>query len=265
VAIYRFAAAQLGRARWRDWRRRVVGLALLLALVVLASAAGLALLDDRSIPATERAVDGLWNAINLVTTLGDFKNMDAGQRLFMLCVTVLVVVFGAFAIGQLAGILGSDEVLVYRENRHVERHLQNLSGHAVVIGYVGLGRTIADRLQRSGERVVVIDRDEDNAAQASDKGFQVVMGDAGVNDGVMHAARIAHARVLFVTTGDPHRNLTLTLMSHTLNATLDIVVTAENEHWGAMLRRAGATRVVIADHVLAEAMMVPPVTPPAAH
>jgi hypothetical protein len=257
VGVYRFNAAQLGRARLRDWRRRVIGLSAFLALVVLSAAGGLALLDDRQVEPYERLLSGVWNALNLILTLGDFQGLDSRQRLLLVVVMVIVVVLGAFAIGQLAGILSSDEVLTYRENHRMERQMKHLAGHAVVLGYVGLGRAIADRLLAAGRQVVVIDRDDDNAAAASERGLPAVTGDAGVDDGVLRAAHVDSAGVLFVTAGDPHRNLTLTLMSHALNPALQIVVVAESEQWGAMLRRAGATHVVVADHVLAEAMLGP--------
>lgn len=257
MAIYRFSAAQIGKARLRDWRRRVFGLALFLALVVLAAATGLSMLDDPDVPSAQRWLNALWNALNMITTTGDFRQLDSRQRVLMMLVMVIVVVLGASAIGQLTGILSSPEVVTYKENRRMQRELDRLSQHAVVIGYVGLGRAIAERLLQAGQQVVVIDREEDNAAEASGRGFAVVMGDAGIDDGVLLAARIDVARVLYVSSADPHRNLTLTLMSHTLNAGLSIVVTADNERWGEMLRRAGASRVVIADDVLASAMLDP--------
>ena len=101
----------------------------------------------------------------------------------------------------------------------------------------------------------MIDRDDATAAQASDMGFLVVKGDADIDDGVLRSARIDTASALFVTTADEHRNLTLTLMAHTLNPKLRIVVTGADERLGQMLRRAGASEVVIAERLLADAML----------
>jgi len=101
--------------------------------------------------------------------------------------------------------------------------------------------------------VVLIDRDDATAAQASDMGFLVVKGDADIDDGVLRSARIDTASALFVTTADEHRNLTL--MAHTLNPKLSIVVTGADDLLGQMLRRAGASEVVIAERLLADAML----------
>ena len=101
----------------------------------------------------------------------------------------------------------------------------------------------------------MIDRDETKATIAADIGYLVIKGDAGLDDEVLKHARIDTASALFVTTEDANRNLSITLMSHTLNERLRIVVTAENARWGELFRRAGASEVVIAEQLLADAMI----------
>jgi voltage-gated potassium channel Kch len=255
MAVYRFIEPRLGRRRLREWRMRAFRLLAFLALIIALCAIGLALLDNSAEPDAHKLLLGVWNAVNLVTTLGDFTGFDLRQKLFMLGAMLCVMILGAYAIGELTGILSSAEVVAYRENRRMERTLKDLSGHSIVLGFVGAGRMLAAQLREAGHTVVVIDRDPGNAAEASDLGYLAVQGDAGVNDGVLHNARIGTARALFVTTADVHRNLSLTLMAHTLNAKLRIIVTAPDERWGEMLRRAGASEVVIADRVLAQAML----------
>jgi hypothetical protein len=255
VPIYRVIEPRLGRQRIREWWRRLRRILGLLALVIFGCTLGLVLLDDSTAPPLQKLLLGLWNAVNLVTTLGDFSTIDPRQRLFMLGAMMFVMVIGAFAISQLTGILSSAEVVAYRENRSMQRTLDGLSGHVVVIGYLGLGQLLADQLKRAGREVIVIDRDEASAAAAAEAGYLVIKGDAGLDDDALKHARIDAARALFVTTEDANRNLSITLMSHTLNATLKIIVTASNERWGELLRRAGASEVIIAEKLLAEAMV----------
>ena len=111
------------------------------------------------------------------------------------------------------------------------------------------------QLKHAGREVVVIGRDEANTTRAAEAGYVVIKGDAGLDDGVMKHARIDAARALFAKTEDPSRNLSITLMSHMLNAALKIRVTAGNERRGELLRRAGACEVINADKLLADAMM----------
>ncbi|WP_168929251.1 potassium channel family protein [Crenobacter intestini] len=255
MPIYRIIDSRLGRARLRQWRNRALAFLGLLAGMIVVFAAGLAMLAGSGEAPSARFFTGLWNAVNLVTTLGDFTRFNPEQRVFMLFGMLAAMLFGAFAINQLTGILSSDAVLVYRENRAMERELKQLSGHTVVIGFVGLGRRVAQDLRAAGRQVVVIDKDDMHASDAAGLGFMVIHGDAGIDDTVLHRANIATAAELYVTTADPSRNLVITLMSHTLNAGLQIAVMGDNARWGEMFRRAGATRVVIADELLSAAMI----------
>ena len=253
--IYRFIEPRLGQRRLHEWYRRALRVVALLAATILLCSVGLALLDNSSVPVTHKLLQGLWNAVNLVTTLGAFSDFDLRQKVFMLGAMLCVMIIGAYAIGQLTGILSSAEVVAYRENRRMERTLKDLSGHALVLGYVGPGRVLAGRLRQSGHPVVVIDHDPAKTALASDAGYLVIQGDVGLEDDVFRSARIDSARVLFVTTDDTRRALALTLIARALHAQLRIVVTAPDERWGELLRRAGASEIVIADRMLADAMM----------
>ena len=82
--------------------------------MILACALGLAVLDTSTEPMPHKLLLALWNAVNLVTTLGDFSPFDPRQRLFMLGAMLFVMVIGAFAISQLTGILSSADVVAYR-------------------------------------------------------------------------------------------------------------------------------------------------------
>ena len=103
--------------------------------------------------------------------------------------------------------------------------------------------------------MVVIDRADDLAGEASDLGYLVVQGDAGVDDAVLDRSGIERARALVVTTDDPDRKLCITLMAHARNPALRIAVTGANEPRGALLRRAGASDVVVADDLIAGALV----------
>ena len=58
-----------------------------------------------------------------------------------------------------------------------------------------------------------------------------------------------------VTTEDPDRKLSITLIAHSRNPKLKIAVTGANSPRGALLHRAGASQVVIADDLIADALV----------
>jgi voltage-gated potassium channel Kch len=253
--LYRVFPAQTAKQRLGSFRRRALGLLSALLLLIVGVAAGLVLLDDSALPLRTKLLNGLWNAMNLVTTVGDFDHLEAHQRLLLLVSMLVVIVIGGSAIGRLSGILSDPAVVAYRENRKMERKLEGLTGHAVVIGYVSRGRVLAQRLRADGLPVLVIDRDADLAARAADRGFNVIQGDAGSDDETLGRAGLERAHALFIATTDANRNLAITLTARTLNATLAIAVCADDDREAELLRRAGASQVVVLDHLLAVAMM----------
>jgi hypothetical protein len=58
-----------------------------------------------------------------------------------------------------------------------------------------------------------------------------------------------------VTTEDPDRKLSITLMAHSRNPKLKIAVTGANSSRGALLRSAGASEVVVMDDLIAAALV----------
>ena len=126
----------------------------------------------------------------------------------------------------------------------MEHKLDRLADHVIVIGFGALGRLVARRLREAGEQLVIIDRAEDLAAEASSVGYLVVQGDAGVDNAALDRAGIGQAKALVVTTEESDRKLSITLMAHSCNPKLKIAVTGANDPRAALLHRAGASEVV---------------------
>jgi voltage-gated potassium channel len=255
MPIYRVLNPGLGGLHMKEWRRRVVHTVGLLLAALAACAIGLILLDSSTQGLSPKAFRGLWNALNLITTLGDFTSLDPSEKLFMMLTMVAFLIIGGYALSSLTGFLASEAVMSLRENKKMERVLDRLTNHVIVIGFGTLGRLVAGRLQAAGEQVVVIDRAEDLSAQASSLGFMVVQGDAGVDEAVLDRSRVEQARAMVVTTEDADRKLSITLMAHSRNPKLKIAVTGSSGPRGALLHRAGASEVVIMDELIAEALV----------
>lgn len=238
--------------RWRHSLWRALGL---LAFTLLVCVVGLILLDPGEHSWGLKTFDALWNAVNAVTTIGDFTDFTRGQRGFMLATLFAFVVAGGYAITTLTGVLSSEEVQTYRENRSMSSLLGALKDHAVVVGFGPVGRLVAESLRSRGQAVVVVDASPEVAKQASGLGYLVVEGDASVEEETFERARIKQARALYVTTEDPDRKLTITLTAHTANPSLAICVTGQNDARGALLKRAGASEVVVIDALIAQTIV----------
>ena len=83
----------------------------------------------------------------------------------------------------------------------------------------------------------------------------MVQGDAGVDDEVFASAGLDRARALVVTIEEPDRVVAITLMAHAINPNLAIAVTVPNRARGALLKRAGATQIIVADDIVAGALV----------
>ena len=255
MPIYRVMEPRVGRLHLQEWRRRVLHIVGLLLVTLAVCAIGLIALDSSGQPLLAKMFRGLWNALNLVTTLGDLTGLDEREKVFMMATMIAFLVIGGYAVSGLTGVLSSEAVMAFRENKKMEHKLDNLANHVIVIGFGALGRLVAGRLHDAGEQVVVIDRGDDLAAQASNLGYLVVQGDAGVDDAALDHAGVERAKALVVTTEDPDRKLSITLMAHSRNPKLKIAVTGANSPRGALLHRAGASQVVITDDLIADALV----------
>lgn len=259
MSIYHHVEARLGlrHMHMRELRRRALHAIGLLLLMVAAFTVGLAALDSSSLPLAAKLFLGFWNAVNLLTTLGDFSLFNDSQKLFMIAGMFTSIVFGGYVLTQLIGILSSDAMIALRENRVAKRSLNHLTGHVVVLGLSPIGQLIAQHLQAAGETVVIIERHDDRAAKASELGYLVVQTDAGtsIDDDELKQAGVNSAKAFVITTEDADRNVALTLMAHALNPKLKIAVTGANRQRGALLHRAGASEVIIADDLIASALI----------
>jgi voltage-gated potassium channel Kch len=76
-----------------------------------------------------------------------------------------------------------------------------------------------------------------------------------VDDAVLDRSGVERAKALVVTTEDPDRKLSITLLAHSINPTLRIAVTGASSPGAELLHRAGASEVVITDDLIADALV----------
>ncbi|AYQ43712.1 MULTISPECIES: potassium channel family protein [Burkholderia] len=253
--IFRVDEPRLGAIRIREWRRRARHTIGLLGLLLASAATGLTVLDQSNDLFPKKLFTAVWDGVNLVTTIGSFSEFNQPQKVFMLLAMVATLVIGGFAVSRLTGMLSGDDVMVFRENRLMEGKLEKLTNHVVVVGFHSLGEWVANRLHRAGETVLVLVGDQDQADRAADCGHMVVLGSPGAFDDVLKHARLDSAKAMVVTTPDSNNNLAITLLAHTLNDSLAIAVPGENPLRKELLRSAGASNVVIADEIIANALI----------
>ncbi len=117
-----------------------------------------------------------------------------------------------------------------------------------------IGRRVANRLRSQGRTVVVVEFDEDQAKRASDFGYLTVLLTAG-RDEALEKVRLDTAAALLVTILNTDRKLALTLIARGISPTLPIVVADDSDAEESWLPHAGASRVVLVDELVAQALV----------
>ena len=92
MSIYRVIEPRVGQLHIREWRRRVLHIVGLLLVTLALCAIGLIALDSSGQPLPAKMFRGVWNALNLVTTLGDLTDLDEREKAFMMATMVAFLV-----------------------------------------------------------------------------------------------------------------------------------------------------------------------------
>ena len=192
VALYRVQEPTAARRQLHALRRRFLTAISLFAGLIVLSTAVFALLDGSASTAGTRLWSGLWNSMNVFSTLGDLDRLSGPGRAWAMLMMATGVSIAALALSTLTAILTGQDFHVLRENRRMERTLSTLSGHSVVVGYDDIGSRLAQSLVREGRRVVVIERDAAAADRAAKAGLLVVEGE-GTDEASLRAAGVDRA------------------------------------------------------------------------
>ena len=88
MPIYRVMELRVDRLHMQEWWRRVLHIVGLLLATLAVCAIGLIALDSSDQPWSAKLFRGMWNALNLVTTLGDFTGLAERDKVFMMATMV---------------------------------------------------------------------------------------------------------------------------------------------------------------------------------
>jgi voltage-gated potassium channel len=124
----------------------------------------------------------------------------------------------------------------------MDRRIETLRGHVVLCGYGRVGRAVVP-LVRDRRPIVVVDRDPERCAAATDAGLLTVLGDA-TEDSVLERAGIGQADILIVNLHSDADAISTVLSARVLHPQLRIVARANSESSEAKLVRAGVDHVV---------------------
>jgi voltage-gated potassium channel len=180
-----------------------------------------------------------------------FQHHDGPERLTK---AYAVVVFAALVV---AGVWVGESVLDAAFDGKLTNELQrmrsqqaidDLTDHTVICGYGMFGRTVADRLDRRGDDVVVVESDGDVATTAAGDDRLLVQGDAR-DEAVLRRAGVDRARAVVAGIDDSNANIQIAIVTSQLAPDSRLVVRVGDEMYESVARRSGADDVVIPEVV----------------
>jgi voltage-gated potassium channel len=185
-----------------------------------------------------------YSTVSITTTgYGDVVPVSDSARLFTtIIVTPARMIFLVLLVGTSVELITTASRSIIREGTWRRR----VQDHVVICGFGVKGRTAFDSLREQGEvgeRVVVIDPDEDELATAARLGCVGIHGDASSNE-LLRAAAVDRAKVVIVTPNRDDAAVLITLSVRNLNPKVRIVAAARELENAPLIRASGADVVL---------------------
>lgn len=138
-------------------------------------------------------------------------------------------------------------VYQFSETSIMKRRLKavnRMENHIILVGFGRVGRIVADELQASGEKFVIIDNDLKVSKEIVDKhDWLTFEADASDNE-VLKLAGIERAKSIIVATSNPAITVFVVLSARELNKSIFIVARADEDNAISKLEIAGANRII---------------------
>jgi voltage-gated potassium channel len=209
--------------------------------------------------------DSLYVTVQTLTTVGygDVPPHTGKGRFFAVVVMLIGAGGVALAVSTIVQSVVQSELVATFGQRRRTRKMSKLRQHYIVCGSGRVGSHLVRDLVRTNQDFVVIEQDQQKAAEFTQRGVNVLVSDATLEE-TLREARVEHARGLAACLPDDADNVYVVLIARDLNPKLHIVARAAEEQAEAKLLRAGANHVVaptiIGGHRMAIALTKPAVS-----
>jgi voltage-gated potassium channel len=209
--------------------------------------------------------DSLYVTVQTLTTVGygDVPPRSGTGRLFAVIVMLIGAGGVALAVSTIVQSVVKWELISTFGQRRLTKKMSKLRDHYIICGSGRVGSHLVRDLMRGSETFVVIESDQQRAADFSQRGVNVLVGDATLEE-TLRDVGVEHARGLAACLPNDADNVYVVLTARDLNPNLRIVARAAEEQAEAKLLRAGANHVIaptiIGGHRMAVALTKPAVS-----
>ena len=227
------------------YRKLINALAMLLGVIALGT------IGYETIEDNYNFVDAFYMTIITISTVG-FREVhelsDAGK---IFTAFLIVSSFGIFAysVSSITSFIMSGNYRKHFIENKMIKEINQLSGHTIVCGFGRVGRKATRELFDHGEKVIVIEQNEEALNGFShDNGLLYLIGDSTVEENLLEAG-IKKAKAIITTLPSDSENLYVVLTAKELCDEILIISRASNPAAVSKLRIAGASNVIMPDIV----------------
>ena len=219
--------------------RRLLWVIIALAIIIVTGVIGYMLIEGWSF------LDALYMTITTITTVGyrEVHPLSDGGRVFSMLLIVGGVGGALYTLTAVVAYVVEGEFGTTLGRRQMKNRIAKLKEHFILCGYGRVGQEIARVFAEEGVPFVVIDKDQNNAADAEKDGCLYLMADA-TNDEVLKEAGIERARGLVVAVGSDADSTYITLSARQLCPDLFIEARTSSGEAEVKLKKAGADRII---------------------
>src|SRR3989442_2132819 len=209
--------------------------------------------------------DSLYVTVQTLTTVGygDVPPRSGAGRTFAVIVMLIGAGGVALAVSTIVQSVVKWELVSTFGQRRLTRKMSKLRNHYIICGSGRVGSHLVRDLLAANESFVVIENDQQRAAEFSQRGVNVLVGDATLEESLREVG-VENARGLAAWLPNDADNVYVVLTARDLNPRLHIVARAAEEQAEAKLLRAGANHVVaptiIGGHRMAVSLTKPAVS-----
>jgi voltage-gated potassium channel len=154
-------------------RRVALGIALI-AMLTLVGSAGYMLIEHMSF------LDALYMTVITITTVGyeEVKPLDTAGRLFTIAMIFVGVGTAYYVFAAITEVVVSGQFREFVGKNTMNRKIQHLEGHVILVGYGRFGRVVADQLKDDRHTLVVIEVNPELEAELARSGLFYIIGSA---------------------------------------------------------------------------------------
>jgi voltage-gated potassium channel len=203
-------------------------------------------------------LQALYMAVITLAGVGYGEIVDTAHhpalRIFNMGVVLFGVAVTVYVFSVVAAFLVEIELTNPFWRRSMQKRISELRGHYIVCGIGDTGRHVAEEMQRTGARFVVIDSSEQLIKKVGEtypdlfRDLLYVVGDA-TEEEILSKAGIEHAKGLVTTLPDDKDNLVVTVVAHQKFSNLHIVARSADQKFSDRMIRAGARATVSPSHI----------------